>query len=240
MSFSQTARVGEKVPVIDVTDLYYPAQDFGDNFDIIVPYAHPGVDLRAVILDVTDRFRRRVSKHLEFTDDRGPREPGFVPIRQLNYIFKVDTPHAMGPRQEMVDAADTMSGLNGFDAAGVDLILRTLRESDTPVEVLVFGSARSVAVAMNRASGLFAEKVGRIHLSAGASDPEYLEWNASLDPTAIDTLFAGPTPLTLYPCATGGGPFDLGVRNTYWRIDSLDFIRRMRAPLRNYLIDGLR
>ena len=37
-----------RVPVIDTTDLYHPHQDCGDNRDLIVPYALPEIDLRAV------------------------------------------------------------------------------------------------------------------------------------------------------------------------------------------------
>jgi len=63
-----------KIPVIDVTDLYHPCQDIGDNFDLITAYALPEIDLRAVILDCTDEWRS------------GSRlDPGFIPVTQLNY-----------------------------------------------------------------------------------------------------------------------------------------------------------
>ena len=48
-------RAAEPVPVIDVTDLYHPHQDVGDNFDVLAAYALPEIDLRAVILDCTER-----------------------------------------------------------------------------------------------------------------------------------------------------------------------------------------
>lgn len=61
-----------KIPVIDVTDLYHPCQDIGDNFDLITAYALPEIDLRAVILDCTDEWRS------------GSRlDPGFIPVTQL-------------------------------------------------------------------------------------------------------------------------------------------------------------
>ena len=44
-----------RIQVIDCTDLYHPHQDVGDNFDIIAPYALSEIDLKAVILDVTER-----------------------------------------------------------------------------------------------------------------------------------------------------------------------------------------
>ena len=36
--------------LIDITDLYHPHQDVGDNFDLIMPYALPDVDLLLVVV----------------------------------------------------------------------------------------------------------------------------------------------------------------------------------------------
>lgn len=66
-----------QVPVIDVTDLYHPHQDVGDNFDIIAAYALPEIDLKAVVLDSTEKYRR----------DGNGRDAGFTPVLQLNAIF---------------------------------------------------------------------------------------------------------------------------------------------------------
>ena len=63
------------IPLIDVTDLYHPHQDLGDNFDLIAAYALPELDLRAVILDCTEPFRQPVAK------DPGPPAAGVVPRR---------------------------------------------------------------------------------------------------------------------------------------------------------------
>ncbi len=56
-----TAAPARRVPVIDVTDLYHPHQDIGGNVDLIAAYALPEIDLQAVILDVTAKFRRAVA-----------------------------------------------------------------------------------------------------------------------------------------------------------------------------------
>ena len=52
-----------RTPIIDVTDLYHPYQDVGDNFDLVAAYALPEIDLRAVILDAHESFRKPVSDH---------------------------------------------------------------------------------------------------------------------------------------------------------------------------------
>jgi len=58
-AFSAAGAPGERmrVPVIDITDLYHPYQDPGDNFDLIAAYALPEIDVRAIILDPTEVFR---------------------------------------------------------------------------------------------------------------------------------------------------------------------------------------
>lgn len=78
-----------RLPVIDITDLYHPPQDVGDNLDLIAAFALPEVDLKAVILDVTARFREPVSGPPgdPYRDTTGPREPGFIPVWQLNALF---------------------------------------------------------------------------------------------------------------------------------------------------------
>lgn len=44
-------------PVIVTTDLYHPAQDVGDNIDLVAAYALCGPRLLGVLLDCTDEYR---------------------------------------------------------------------------------------------------------------------------------------------------------------------------------------
>ena len=67
------ATASEKIPVVVITDLYHPYQDPGDNLDLINAYALPEVDLKAVILDITDAFRKKIGDHPTlWKDPRGP------------------------------------------------------------------------------------------------------------------------------------------------------------------------
>ena len=170
-----------KVPIIDVTDLYHPHQDVGDNFDLVAAYALPEIDLRAVILDAHDSFRKPVSDHpllsKYWIDKSGPRDPGFIPVLQLNYIFNRNVPTAVGPFTMMKSPQDKMLDIPAFQQQGVELILKVLQESKEPVSILSFGSARPIAVAYNRDPKLFHAKVKQIHLSPAHSSPECLEWN---------------------------------------------------------------
>ena len=239
------------VPLIDVTDLYHPHQDVGDNFDILAAYALPELDLRAVILDCTEPFRQPVAKDPGpglFPDARGPREPGFIPVLQLNYAFGRNVPCATIPFARMKSINDKMLDAPPFQQQGIELILKTLRESAEPVHIVSFGSARAIAVAYNRDPALFRTKLARLHLCAGGSSPPapgYIEWNVALDPLAIVCLLRSDLPIALYPdAANNAGEKGYGVfspafsydeHNTFWKLPDLSFIPRMDPPLRRYL-----
>lgn len=230
------------VPLLDVTDLYHPHQDFGDNFDLLLPFALADeIDLRGVVLDCTERFRQARTDHPNphYRDEHGPRDPGFVPVWQLNYLFGRQVPAAVGPFQPLRDPTDTAADAPPFQQQGIDLILHTLRTATTPVDIAIFCSCRAVAAAYNREPALFHAQVRRIHLSVGACPAGYLEWNVMLDPHAFVRLLRSGLPLDLYPCATDQGPFSLGVHNSFWQLPDLKWLANMDAPLRRYLAFGL-
>jgi len=235
---SHVEAAGERVPIIDITDLYHPYQDPGDNFDLIAAYGLPEVDLKAVILDVTQCYRRPSDpgQKQEYKDDTGPRDAGVIPVTQLNYIFDRNVPFAFGPFSRLKSPSDKALDVPKFQQSGIELILKVLKEAKQKVEILSFGSARALAAAYNREPQLFKRKVRRIHLSAGSSSPEFLEWNVMLDPNAIVCLLRSDLPIAIYPCGTGKGAFDLGANNTYYLLENLDFIRRMDPRLQRYAV----
>ncbi|MGE4563916.1 MAG: hypothetical protein AB7F32_03520 [Victivallaceae bacterium] len=247
-----------KIPVIDCTDLYHPHQDPGDNFDLVAAYGLPEVDLRAVVLDVTERFRLPPGVRGEdgqATDTGGPREPGVIPVTQLNYIFGRAVPYGVSPFHPMDSTGDKMENANAYFDSAINLILDTLRASREKVDILIFCSCRAVAAAFNREPGLFRQKVNCIHLSIGTSSgdifdvdwnkcerlplapgsPGYLEWNVTLDPHAFVALLRSGLPLALYPCASDRGPFALDKFNTFYHLPDLGFVGRMRKELASYL-----
>jgi len=212
-------------PVIDCTDLYHPPQDPGDNVDLVAAYALPEVDLRAVILDITEQYRNDV-----------PRDPGYIPILQLNRIFDRNVPCGVTPFTAMRHPYDAMADAPRFQQSGIDLLLRCLDESDGPVDITSFGSARPVAVAYNREPELMLDKVRLVHLCAGSSEPGLLEWNVVLDPYAFIRVLRSRLPVAIYPCATKDGPFAYGPHNCFWLLENLGFIRNMAPRLRQYLL----
>jgi hypothetical protein len=226
-----------RVPVVDITDLYHPSQDPGDNFDLVAAYALPEIDLKAVVFDVTNRYRRPYHDPANpmYDDPAGRRDPGYVPVTQLNYLFDRTVPCASGPFLAMRSPEDRMLDAPAFQSAGVELLLRVLRESPEPVDVVSFGSARPAAVAFNREPDLMRSKLRRLHLCAGAAPAGYLEWNVQLDAHAFVRLLRSDLPIAVYPCATEKGPFDLGVNNCYWQLPDRGVIRRMHPRLRSYM-----
>lgn len=252
--------MSKRIGVIDCTDLYHPHQDVGDNFDILAAYGMGEIDLRAVILDTTERLRRPPEERADvhpnlWHADGGNRDPGFIPMAQCNFMFNRNVPAAVSPFEPLKSPEDGAWDVPGFQQQGIELFLRTLREADEPVDVLVFCSCRTVAAALNREPELLARKIRRLHLSIGASTgalfdfdfqanrgvahvaggPGYIEWNVALDPHAFVRLLRSKLPMSLYPCASEDGPFAYGRHNTYYDLGSLEWVLRMRPMLRNYL-----
>lgn len=225
------------VPVITVTDLYHPPEDPGDNFDLVMPYGLDRVDLRAIILDASTEKRESVREGVPGYP--GPRDPGIIPIAQLNAIFGRRVPWGISPIARMRSLDDPMLDLPRFQQEGPELLMDTLRASSEPVHIMSFGSARPIAVAFNRDPDLLREKVARIHLSAGSTTLDYLEWNIYLDPLAARRVVGSGLPLSLYPCADAIDCFSLDPRNTVWWLEDLAWIETLHPAIRRYLHYGL-
>jgi pyrimidine-specific ribonucleoside hydrolase len=224
-------------PVIVVTDLYHPPEDPGDNVDIVLPFGSDRIDLRGIVLDAQLEKREDIARGVDGFP--GPRDPGIIPVAQLNAIFGTQVPHGIGPFARMRSLTDRMDDIPAFQQTGVDLILRLLRESDEPVHLMSFGSARTIAVAFNREPELMRSRVARVHLSAGSSAPTYLEWNVYLDPLAVRRVVDSGLRLALYPCATGEDCYAADRHNTFWRLDDLAWVEGMHPALRRYLLYAL-
>ena len=158
-SFGVARSGGSRTPVITVTDLYQPHQDVGDNIDLITAFGLPDVDLKAVILDCTQPFRQQVAGPFNtpslWRDPHGPRDPGIIPVNQLNYIFDRNVPYGIGPFLPMKSSSDPMTDSPSYQQSGIELILAQLELTTQPLHILSFGSARTIAAAYNRSPACF-------------------------------------------------------------------------------------
>jgi len=227
----------KRTPIIDVTDLYHPHQDPGDNIDILWALGLPDVDLRAVILDATQEYRSPFHhpNDEQYSDPHGQREPGIIPMAQLSYLFDREVPHAMGCFERMSDPNDPLDRVSRFQQTGIERILHELERSKDQVHILSFGSCRTIAAAYNRNPDLMKRKVARVYVSAGSSG-DYLEWNVNLDPAAYICLMSSELPIAWYPCATSEGPFAKDHHNTYWLMPDLHWLYGMDPKLQRYLV----
>lgn len=224
-----------KKSVLDVTDLYHPAEDPGDNFDIIMPFGlDEEIDLKGVILDVTEPARDPVTNPRFGILSDMYRDPGIVPMSQMNYIFNRQVPYAVGPFSRMETPDDPMTNVPLYQQQGIDMILNTLRDSSGKVDILSFGSARAIAAAYNREPDLLREKVGLIHLCAGSASTDFWEHNVFLDPNAIICLLSSELPIAIYPCANEESCYGYGSYNSFYST-TLEFVKDMDPMLKNYL-----
>ena len=237
----------KKTPLIVITDLYHPYQDPGDNFELINAYGISQIDLKAVILDCFEPFRKKHANNLNkglFEDSNGPREPGVICVEQLNYIFGKYVPCGVGPFEQMKHGKDKMHDLSDYQNSGLSLLKEILIRSKESISIASFGSSRVLAVAFNRYPVLMKRKIKMIHLLAGTgtNDSDYIEWNVALDTIAFVALLRSDLPITIYPCASGKdnkqnnlfNAFNLGKDNTYYKLNSLSFIEQLPSKLRQY------
>ncbi|HEX6444768.1 MAG TPA: hypothetical protein VF053_06770 [Streptosporangiales bacterium] len=218
-------------PVVHLTDLYCPPQDPDDTLDLLTLHALPELEIRAVVLDPTRRFLRA-------RRDGGydiAREPGLVTVLQLQHLTGTAYPVAAGPVDPLRDASDDCRDRTLGEQAGVELILRVLRESDRPVVVSVVSSLRPLVAAYNRDPELCRERIDRVLVNAGSAAGEEREWNVALDPVAYTALWRTALRVDWYPCAGAGGSFAREEHSTYWSADLRTLVAGLPAPLSAWL-----
>jgi hypothetical protein len=153
----------------------------------------PEFDVRAFIFDVS-------------TPDRQPDGFGRVALEQISAItHRPIPPYAIGLSQLLVSPDDQAQGQASEFQGGVDLIIKTLRESDAQVVMFLTGSCRDFAVAYNREPELLRQKVSAVYVNAGNGlGGKQDEWNVKLDPNAYLCLLTSDLPIYWCPCFPSG------------------------------------
>ncbi|MEN9405037.1 MAG: hypothetical protein RL091_3740 [Verrucomicrobiota bacterium] len=227
---SQTAR-DRRIPLVHLTDLYHPPQDPDDHLDLATIYGLPEYDLRGVVLDVTRKFLVGKPDGWDI-----PRDPGYVPVAQLNHLTGRAVPAAMGPIDPLTHPGDDARDRPVAEQAGIALLLDVLERSAEPVTISVVGSGRVLAAAYNRAPELVLAKTRTVLLNAGATGGPKREWNAGLDPAAYLALWRSGLPLDWYPCGTDRSAFDpVHERGTFWKVHHAVLFRDLADGLRAWI-----
>jgi hypothetical protein len=179
------------IPIIYSTDLFQPPIDPDDHYDLAILASIPELDLKAVIFDMASSQRK-----IE--------EAGITALRQISAITNRPTPPwAIGLRHQLISKEDKAMTQPEEFQKGIDLILKTLRESDKKVVLLLVGSCRDFAVAYNREPRLLQQKVAAVYVNAGTGPGGIqTEWNVTLDPFAYLCLLESKLPIYWCPCAT--------------------------------------
>jgi hypothetical protein len=183
----------KKVPIIYSSDLYSPPADPDDHYDLATLFMMPEFDIKAFIFDVAN--------------GRQPKEAGLVALEQMSAItHRPLPPYAIGLRHHLASPEDQAKGQEAEFQGGVDLVLKTLRESKEKVVLCLVGSCRDFAVAYNREPELLRKKVSAVYVSAGnGPDGKQDECNSNYDPNAYLCLLKSDLPIYWVPCITPKG-----------------------------------
>jgi hypothetical protein len=161
-----------------------------------MPYGLPEIDLRLVVLDISAHMRdpRRAEADPLTQDPSGTaRDAGFIAVEQLNRIFARRVPWCMGTEERLRSVDDAQRDLPAYQQLGIEALLAALGEAPQPVHLTVFGSARMLALALNRDPELCRRAIAMVHFCAGSASPSgrpnrFMEWNIALDQYAAQRV----------------------------------------------------
>ncbi|MCP4450169.1 MAG: hypothetical protein GY809_01805, partial [Planctomycetes bacterium] len=228
--------VTQPVPMIHATDLFRPHNDPDDHWDLacVFALAQQGlIDLKGVLIDSPP------------TDRNPDYTPDVMAVAQMNFITGLHVPVAVGSPHPMASRHDTQARATVSDHGGIQMVLDILESSDRPVAINVIGSCRDIAIAANKASGLFKRKCSGIYLNAGTGSPDktraaQLEYNVSLAPHSYAALFDVSCPVFWMPCfeemASGKAVMEYG---THYQFRQDQILPGLSNHMQNFFLSML-
>lgn len=223
-----------KPVVIHQTDLFHSHNDPDDHWDLVCQYALAfcgDIDLRGILIDYSPM---------------GFGDPSIAAVNQMNYITGLSVPVAVGISEPM-KAEKTLVRNVGFtpEFSGVDMVLKSMKQSVDPVDIHIVGSCRDVAIAARLNPSLFREKCRAIYLNAGSSSPDSkLEYNVGLDPYSYSVIFGLECPIYWMPCFEFAPEppewqFKMGQYSTFYRFKQGDILPYLSDKLQKYFLYAL-
>jgi len=221
--------------LVHITDLYHPPQDPDDQFDLATILALPELNLKAVLLDVTEKFLQPAPAGWDLA-----RDPGVVTVAQAGVLRGRSIPVAVGPRKPLQSLTDDLADRPASEQTAVRVLLELLDAAADPMAVSVVGSARILAAAYLQAPGLCRAKIDAVWLNAGSTVTVEHEWNVMLDPLAYRVLWQSGLPIRWFPCATEKGAFDPEpARGTHWAATHGELLRGLPPRWRGWFAYGM-
>ena len=208
-----------KVPFIYCSDLFHPAMDPDDHFDLAAVFRLKEFDVKAVILD----------GHIDRPGQDQLTGGGRVPLEQMMEICGYRVPFAIGLKRKLLDPEDKALDDDPRFLAGVNLIIKVLRESPVPV-TLKLSTGTDFAVVYNREPELVRQKVKAVYLNAGhGRGGESKEYNVTLDPVGFERVFQTGVKLYWNPCWG-----DIGYNNYFRIADQHVLFETCSLPLKRF------
>lgn len=208
-----------KIPFIYCSDLFHPAMDPDDHFDLAAVFRLKELDVKAVILD----------GHIDRPGQDQLTGGGKVPLEQMMEICGYKVPYAIGLKRKLLDPKDKALDDDPRFLAGVNLIIKVLRESPVPV-TLKLSTGTDFAVVFNREPELVRQKVKAVYLNAGhgRGGPSN-EYNVKLDPVGYERVFQTGVKIYWNPCWG-----DLGYNNYFKVKDQYTLFETCSLPLKRF------
>ena len=208
-----------KIPFIYCSDLFHPAMDPDDHFDLAAVFRLKELDVKAVILD----------GHIDRPGQDQLKGGGKVPLEQMMEICGYKVPYAIGLKRKLLDPKDKALDEDPRFLAGVDLIIKVLRESPVPVTVKL-STGTDFAVVFNREPELVRQKVKAVYLNAGhgRGGPSN-EYNVKLDPVGYERVFQTGVKIYWNPCWG-----EIGYNNFFSIKDQYVLFETCSIPLKRF------
>jgi hypothetical protein len=229
---SRPKQADATIPVLHATDLYRPALDPDDHWDLACIYAlahRADINLKGILIDYPPQNHKG-------------RNPDVAAVAQMNFIAGQFVPVAVGSPLPMKSRSDLQPNASSLDHHGVQMVLDVLRNSSQPVIINILGSSRDVAIAGKKDPGLFAAKCAGIYLNAGTGSPNgtlasKFEYNVTLDKFAYAAIFDLPCPVYWMPCFEEIAPGDERVvreYGTHYKFRQDEILPRLSELVQNY------
>ncbi|MFH1941359.1 MAG: nucleoside hydrolase [bacterium] len=215
--------MARRVPVIYCTDLFHPHDDPDDHFDLASLFSLDELDIRGIVLDQGNKQKK---------------SPGRIPVEQMNVLTGRHVPWAVGLAEPLKHPNDTAFNQAVEYQSGIDLLLKTLEDSQDPVTIITVGSLRDVAAAFNREPEMFRQRVSRLMIFIGEASAGTLEWNVGLDPNGFIRMMNSGLPVWWVPCFDGGNFKNRG-NASFWRAEHADLLKYASDRVMNYFIYAL-